>query len=137
RTAVLIHDVGLQLVRNDDGDLGFRVLAGGGLGLPPIIGHVIREFLPRGEVLNYLDAILRVYNRYGRRDNKWKARIKILVKDLTPAGFRDAVEAEWQNSKDGPSTLTESEVARVAGRFTRPAYEKLEPLSSSYVLSIG
>src|SRR5947207_7242708 len=87
RTALLVHDVGLQIVRNDAGDLGFRVIVGGGLGRTPMIGHVIREFLPRAEILNYLDAILRVYNRYGRRDNKFKARVKILVKDRTPAAF--------------------------------------------------
>ena len=137
RAAVQVHDVGLHAVLSERGEIGFRVLAGGGLGRTPILGATIREFLPWQHLLTYLEAILRVYNRYGRRDNKWKARIKILVKDLTPAGFRDAVEAEWHNSKDGPSTLTESEVARVAGRFTRPAYEKLEPLSSSYVLAIG
>jgi sulfite reductase (NADPH) hemoprotein beta-component len=137
RAAVQVHDVGLHAVLSERGEIGFRVLAGGGLGRTPILGSTIREFLPWQHLLTYLEAILRVYNRYGRRDNKWKARIKILVKDLTPAGFRDAVEAEWHNSKDGPSTLTESEVARVAGRFTRPAYEKLEPLSSSYVLAIG
>ena len=137
RAAVQVHDVGLHAVLSERGEIGFRVLAGGGLGRTPILGSTIREFLPWQHLLTYLEAILRVYNRYGRRDNKWKARIKILVKDLTPAGFRDAVEAEWQNSKNGPSTLTESEIARIAGWFTRPAYEKLEPLSSSYVLAIG
>ena len=137
RVAVQVHDVGLQAVRDEAGEVGFRVLAGGGLGRTPIIGSVIREFLPWQHVLTYLEAILRTYNRYGRRDNKWKARIKILVKDLTPARFRSEVEAEWQHLKDGPSTLTSAEVERVAGRFTRPAYEKLEALSSSYVLQLG
>ncbi|MEO5766034.1 MAG: nitrite/sulfite reductase, partial [Casimicrobiaceae bacterium] len=85
RAAVLVHDIGLQLVRDDAGKLGFRVIVGGGLGRTPIVGHVIREFLPREEILNYLDAILRVYNRHGRRDNKYKARIKILVKERSPA----------------------------------------------------
>jgi sulfite reductase (NADPH) hemoprotein beta-component len=137
RAAVQVHDVGLHAVLNERGEIGFRVLAGGGLGRTPILGAVIREFLPWQHLLTYLEAILRAYNRYGRRDNKWKARIKILVKDLTPAGFRDQVEAEWQHVKYGPSTLTEGEVARIAGRFTRPAYEKLEALSSSYVLAVG
>jgi sulfite reductase (NADPH) hemoprotein beta-component len=137
RAAVQVHDVGLHAVLNERGEIGFRVLAGGGLGRTPILGAVIREFLPWQHLLTYLEAILRVYNRYGRRDNKWKARIKILVKDLTPAGFRDQVEAEWQHAKDSPSTLTEGEVARIAGRFTRPAYEKLEALSSGYVLAVG
>jgi sulfite reductase (NADPH) hemoprotein beta-component len=137
RAALQVHDVGLHAVLDEQGDIGFRVLAGGGLGRTPILGAVIREFLPWQHLLTYLEAILRVYNRYGRRDNKWKARIKILVKDLTPAGFRDAVEAEWQHVKDGPATLTAGEVTRIAGRFMRPAYEKLEPLSSSYVLAVG
>jgi sulfite reductase (NADPH) hemoprotein beta-component len=137
RVAVQVHDVGLQAVRDEAGEVGFRVLAGGGLGRTPIIGSVIREFLPWQHVLTYLEAILRTYNRYGRRDNKWKARIKILVKELTPARFRSEVETEWEYLKDGPSTLTPAEVERVARRFTRPAYEKLEALSSSYVLQLG
>src|SRR6266704_2113452 len=84
RAATLVHDIGVHAVRNGDGEVGFRIIVGGGLGRTPIIGHVIREWLPRAEILNYLDAILRVYNRFGRRDNKFKARIKILVKDMTP-----------------------------------------------------
>jgi sulfite reductase (NADPH) hemoprotein beta-component len=87
RAAILVHDIGVQLVRDDAGALGFRVAVGGGQGRTPIIGQVIRDFLPAAELLNYFDAILRVYNRYGRRDNKYKARIKILVKELTPAQF--------------------------------------------------
>ena len=137
RAAVQLHDVGLQAVRDARGEIGFRVLVGGGMGRTPILGSVIREFLPWPHLLTYLEAILRVYNRYGRRDNIWKARIKILVKARTPEVFRAEVEAEWAPMKDGPSTLTSAEVDRVAGRFTRPAFEKLEPLSSSYVLSLG
>jgi sulfite reductase (NADPH) hemoprotein beta-component len=137
RAAIQLHDVGLQAVTDGAGEIGFRVLAGGGLGRTPILGAVIREFLPWPHVLTYLEAILRIYNRYGRRDNKWKARIKILVKDLTPAVFREQVEAEWQQLKDGPATLTSAEVDRVTRRFTRPAYEKLEPLSTGYVLALG
>ena len=87
RAAILVHDIGLQAVRSAGGEVGFRVLVGGGLGRTPMIGHVIREFLPRAEILNYLDAILRVYNRFGRRDNMYKARIKILVKERTPDVF--------------------------------------------------
>ena len=101
---------------------GFRVLVGGGLGRTPIIGHVIREFLPWQHLLTYLDAILRVYNRYGRRDNLNKARIKILVKERTPEVFRKEVEAEWAHLKDGPATLIPEEIARIERRFTRPAY---------------
>jgi sulfite reductase (NADPH) hemoprotein beta-component len=137
RAAIQVHDIGLQALRNDDGEIGFRVLVGGGLGRTPILGVVIREFLPWQHLLTYLESILRIYNRYGRRDNKWKARIKILVKDRTPEGFRDEVEADWAHARNGPGTLTAGEVERVSARFTRPAYEKLESLSSAYVLALG
>ncbi|MCW5576509.1 MAG: nitrite/sulfite reductase [Burkholderiales bacterium] len=129
RAAIQVHDIGLQALRDEGGAVGFRVLVGGGLGRTPIIGTVIREFLPWPQLLNYLDAILRVYNRYGRRDNKYKARIKILVKELTPAVFREQVDAEWAHLKDGPGTLTGAEVSRIGGRFTRPQYQKLDALS--------
>ena len=99
------------------------MLVGGGLGRTPMVGFAIREFLPWQHLLTYLEAILRVYNRYGRRDNIHKARIKILVKERGPDKFREEVEAEWAHLKDGPSTLTAEEVARVQGRFTRPQYE--------------
>ena len=125
RAAILVHDVGLQLVLGDAGDVGFRVAVGGGLGRTPIVGHVIREFVPRAEILNYLDAILRVYNRFGRRDNKYKARIKILVKERTPAVFARDVEAEWAHLKDGPATVPGDEFARLAASFVPPAYENL------------
>jgi len=126
RTAVLLHDVGLTLVRNDAGEIGFRVTAGGGMGRTPIIGHVIREFLPRAEILNYLDAILRTYNRFGRRDNKWKARIKILVKERTPARFARDVDDEWAHLRGGAATVPDDEFERLARYFTAPAYESLE-----------
>ena len=125
RAATLVHDIGVHAVLNDAGEVGFRILVGGGLGRTPIVGHVIREFLPRQHLLTYLDAILRVYNRYGRRDNKYKARIKILVKELTPAVFAQKVEEEWASIKDGPATVTEAEFERLAGFFTDPAYELL------------
>jgi sulfite reductase (NADPH) hemoprotein beta-component len=137
RAAIQVHDVGLQAVRNDAGEIGFSVLVGGGLGRTPIIGAVINEFVAWPHLLTYLDAVLRVYNRYGRRDNKYKARIKILVKDRTPEGFRKEVEAEWAHTKGGPATLTSYEVDRIGGRFTRPAYETLDALSSAYVLALG
>src|SRR6478735_2457165 len=123
RAAVLVHDIGLQALRNDAGEVGFRVIVGGGLGRTPIIGHVIREFLPRAEILNYLDAILRVYNRYGRRDNKYKARIKILVKERTPEQFARDVEDEWSHLNDGPATVPDAEFARLDAYFTVPPYE--------------
>ncbi|MFM9885060.1 MAG: nitrite/sulfite reductase, partial [Burkholderiales bacterium] len=122
RTAALVHDIGLNAVRADDGAIGFQVIVGGGLGRTPVIGHVIREFLPWQHLLTYLDAILRVYNRSGRRDNKYKARIKILVREKTPAVFAGEVEAEWAHFQDGPATLVEAEVARIEGRFVRPKY---------------
>lgn len=125
RAAVQVHDIGLHAIRNANGEVGFRVLVGGGLGRTPIIGHVIREFLPWQHLLTYLDAILRVYNRYGRRDNLNKARIKILVKERTPEVFRKEVEAEWAHLKDGAATLIPEEIARIGSRFTRPAYARL------------
>jgi len=125
RAATLVHDIGVLAVRDVDGETGFRILVGGGLGRTPMVGHVIREFLPWRHLLTYLDAILRVYNRFGRRDNKYKARIKILVKERTPAGFARAVEDEWAHLADGAGTLPREEVARVAARFTRPAYLRL------------
>ncbi|HWM44720.1 MAG TPA: nitrite/sulfite reductase [Burkholderiales bacterium] len=125
RAAVGVHDIGLHAVKQGN-DIGFKVLVGGGLGRTPIVGHVIREFLPWPHLLTYLEAILRVYNRYGRRDNIHKARIKILVKERGPEKFREEVEAEWAHLKHGPDTLTEKEVARVEARFTRPQYQSLQ-----------
>ena len=125
RAATYVHDIGLHAVKSADGDIGFRVIIGGGLGRTPIVGPVIREFLPWQHLLTYLEAALRVYNRYGRRDNLYKARIKILVKERGADKFREEVEAEWARLKDGPNTLTAEEVKRVEGRFTRPDYQKL------------
>jgi len=124
RAATFVHDIGLHAVRNQDGEVGFRVIVGGGLGRTPVIGQVIREFLPWRHLLTYLDAILRVYNRHGRRDNIHKARIKILVKDRGVERFRAEVEDEWSHLKDGPATVTDAELRRIESRFTRPAYEK-------------
>lgn len=126
RAAVQVHDIGLETVRNDAGDLGFKVYVGGGLGRTPMVGPVIREYLPELDLLTYLEAILRVYNRYGRRDNKYKARIKILVKALTPEGFADKVEDEWSHIKDSPSRLTHEAIARIQAYFTEPGYAALE-----------
>jgi sulfite reductase (NADPH) hemoprotein beta-component len=125
RAAVAFHDVGLHTVRDAKGEVGFRVLVGGGLGRTPIIGFAIREFLPWRHLLSYLEAIMRVYNRYGRRDNIHKARIKILVKDRGPERFREEVEAEWAHLENGPSTLIPEEIERIESRFTRPAYASL------------
>ena len=128
RAATYVHDIGLHAVIKD-GEVGFKVIVGGGLGRTPVIGHVIRQFLPWRHLLTYLDAILRVYNRHGRRDNIHKARIKILVKERGPEKFREEVEAEWAQLKDGPATVTWAEIRRIEGRFTRPQYEKLEDVS--------
>ena len=133
RAAIGVHDIGLNVVRNDAGDIGFRVLVGGGLGRTPIVGSQICEFLPWQHRLTYLDAILRVYNRYGRRDNKYKARIKILVKALTPEVFAEKVNAEWAHTKDGPATLTQQELDRVAGHFSAPAYEQFSGDDADYL----
>ncbi len=122
RAAIEVHDIGLEAVHNDAGELGFRVLVGGGLGRTPIVGSCINEFMPWQHLLGYLEAILRVYNRFGRRDNKFKARIKILVKALSPEVFAERVAEEWAHLKDGPITLTEEEVQRVSKHFTDPAY---------------
>jgi sulfite reductase (NADPH) hemoprotein beta-component len=131
RAAIEVHDIGLEAVKNDAGELGFRVSVGGGLGRTPIVGSFINEFLPWQHLLSYLDAILRVYNRYGRRDNKFKARIKILVKALTPEVFAERVDAEWAHLKDGPTTLTEDEVQRVSKFFVDPQYKALEDQSAA------
>jgi len=125
RAAILMHDIGLNIEKNAQGEIGFRVFVGGGLGRTPILGSEIRAFLPWQHVLSYVEAILRVYNQYGRRDNMYKARIKILVKAIGVEEFARQVEAEWADLKDGPSTLTEEELQRVAAYFTAPAYETL------------
>ena len=122
RAATYWHDVGLQLAKHGQ-ELGFKVLVGGGMGRTPVIATVIREFLPAKQVLNYLEAIVRVYNLFGRRDNKYKARIKILVKSEGQK-YIDAVEAEYQNilTQDGaPHTITQAELDRVSKHFQPPA----------------
>src|SRR5450759_1838941 len=120
RAAIAVHDVGLAAVKNAQGEIGFRVLVGGGLGRTPIIGTEICDFVPWQHVITYLESIVRVYNEYGRRDNIYKARIKILVKALGIEEFRRRVEADWQFTKDGPCTITVEELNRVAAFFTAP-----------------
>ncbi len=132
RAATAVHDIGLHVIKNEDGEVGFRVLVGGGMGRTPILGSVIREFLPWRHAMTYLESILRVYNLHGRRDNKYKARIKILVKAIGIDTFREQVEAEWLNSKDGPATLTEDELHRIAKYFTSPAYESLPATDTAF-----
>jgi sulfite reductase (NADPH) hemoprotein beta-component len=125
RAASLVHDVGVHIVRGPDGDLGFEILAGGGLGRTPIIGQVVREFLPREHLLTYLEAILRIYNLEGRRDNLTKARIKILVRSLGIGEFRRRVEEEWQRLRDGGPRVADAEVLRMRAFFDPPAYRSL------------
>ncbi|MBD9396594.1 nitrite/sulfite reductase [Pseudomonas sp. PDM11] len=125
RAAVPMHDVGLYLYRDAAGELLARVMVGGGLGRTPILSQVIRDGLPWRHLLSYVEAILRVYNRHGRRDNKYKARIKILVKALGIEAFAREVEAEWQHIKDGPAELTDAEYQRVAATFAPPPYAAL------------
>jgi sulfite reductase (NADPH) hemoprotein beta-component len=138
RAAFLLHDIGLQLVVNDQGKTGFHVYVGGGLGRTPVIASSIREFLPGEHLLTYLDAILRVYNRYGNRDNKYKARIKILVRAWTPEVFAERVEAEWAQIKDGEATLTGTEIERMKGFFTLPSYETAdEPAVNQQLRSLS
>jgi len=132
RAVIRCHDIGLEVLRNADGALGFRVLVGGGMGRTPMIGDEIREFVPWQHLFTYLEAILRVYNRFGRRDNKYKARIKILVKALGIDAFREQVEAEWVHLKDGPATLTQEEVDRVAACFVDPDYADLPAQDAAF-----
>lgn len=126
RAAVQVHDIGLEVVFNDKGEVGFKVFVGGGLGRTPVIGVAIRDFLPEADLLSYLEAILRVYNLFGRRDNKYKARIKILVRALTKEVFTQKVEDEWQHLKDGYNKLTQEEIQRAKGFFTAPAYATID-----------
>ncbi|MGE3295938.1 MAG: nitrite/sulfite reductase [Porticoccaceae bacterium] len=135
RAAIQVHDIGLQLVKNAEGALGFQVYVGGGLGRTPVIGEVIGEFIEPCHLLTYLEAILRVYNRYGRRDNKYKARIKILVKAWGAEVFAARVAAEWQHLRDGPNTLTEADLADVRRFFTAPAYEAVDLAGAEAVVS--
>ena len=125
RAAIRVHDIGISVRTGEDGKALFDFHVGGGLGRTPVIGSLIREGLPEEHLLTYLEAILRVYNRYGRRDNKYKARIKILVRAMTPEGFRDRVDAEWEHLRDSPSTLTEAEVQRIRACFQPPPYADL------------
>src|SRR5438876_531221 len=131
RAASEVHDIGLHLTRDAAGSIGFTVLVGGGLGRTPIIGQVIRDFLPLPGLLSYLEAILRVYNRHGRRDNLNKARIKILVKSLGIERFREQVEAEWRLSRDSSPLLPAAEVERVRGFFRPQPYETLEDFDAT------
>jgi sulfite reductase (NADPH) hemoprotein beta-component len=126
RAAVKVHDIGLRLLEDEAGERGFEVVVGGGLGRTPRIGHVIRDFLPERHLLSYLEAILRVYNQLGRRDNIYKARIKILLDEAGVAEFTRLVEAEWAEIRDGAVDLPADELARIADYFAAPPFADLD-----------
>jgi sulfite reductase (NADPH) hemoprotein beta-component len=130
RAASLVHDVGVHIVRGRDGELGFEILAGGGLGRTPIIGQVVRDFLPREHLLSYLEAVLRVYNLEGRRDNLTKARIKILVRALGIEEFKRRVEAEWEQLRDRGLRIGPQEIERMRGFFAPPPYRQLTDIDA-------
>jgi sulfite reductase (NADPH) hemoprotein beta-component len=125
RAAIKVHDIGLRIHRNAAGETGFEVLVGGGLGRTPFIGKTINEFVSHRDILSYVEAILRVYNQYGRRDNIYKARIKILVHELGIEKFKQEVEAEWVQMRDGALALADAEVEDIRSRFFYPDYETL------------
>jgi sulfite reductase (NADPH) hemoprotein beta-component len=126
RAALRIHDLALQLYRNEAGELGFEVMVGGGLGRTPFLAKTIKPFLHTRDVLSYVEALLRTYNQFGRRDNIYKARIKILVHELGVDAFSKEVESEWQSIKDGALVLDDAIVADITGRFCYPTYEDLK-----------
>ena len=135
RTVLLCHDVGIELKKNAAGELTADIYAGGGMGRTPILGSLIKQGLPWNVLPSYLTALLRVYNRFGRRDNLYKARIKILVKALGPEEFARQVEGEWAHIQDSDDNFTQAEWDRVAKHFTKPAYKSLPALSAEQVLA--
>lgn len=135
RAAIHHHDIGIELVADSRGEIGLKFLVGGGLGRTPAIGSVVCEWLDKKHMLTYLEAILRVYNKHGRRDNKFKARIKILVKAMGVDAFRGAVAREWETLKDGPTTLTDDEIDRARSFFRDPDYQALDGAASVAALA--
>jgi sulfite reductase (NADPH) hemoprotein beta-component len=138
RTILLCHDVGIELKKNNDinnGELTADIYAGGGMGRTPILGSLIKQNLPWQLLPSYLTALLRVYNRFGRRDNLYRARIKILVKALSPEEFARQVESEWAHIKNGDDNFTQAEWDRVAKHFTKPAYKNLQALTTEQVVN--
>src|SRR5438046_7702570 len=125
RAAVKIHDIGLRMHRNGAGETGFEVIVGGGLGRTPFIGKTIKPFLPKRDLLSYVEAIMRTYNQYGRRDNIYKARMKILVHELGAEKFGAEVDAEWQQMDKSVLTLDDAAIEEIRSRFSYPAYQKL------------
>ena len=138
RAATQVHDIGLRLVKDkSSGAIGFKVLVGGGLGRTPILGKCINEFLAPKDLLSYLEAILRVYNRHGRRDHLYKSRIKILVKSIGADSFREQVEEEWQHIKDSGLVLEQAEIDRVKAFFNSPSYDKSATNDTSFDEHLG
>ena len=135
RTVLLCHDVGIELKKNTKGELVADIYAGGGMGRTPILGQLIKQDLSWQLLPSYLTALLRVYNRFGRRDNLYKARIKILVKALGPEEFARQVEGEWAHIKNGDDNFTQAEWDRVAKHFTKPAYKQLSSLSQQQIIA--
>ena len=132
RAATQFHDIGLHLVKNDAGEVGFKVLVGGGLGRTPVIGQVIKPYLEKKHLLSYLEAILRIYNLFGRRDNKYKARIKILVKESGLAKFSALVEKEWLHLRDS-NELSDARINAIKAQFTPPAYVNNADIDTSFI----
>jgi len=132
RAAVKVHDIGLRMHRNDKGEAGWEVMVGGGQGRTPMIAVTVRDFLPEKELIPYLEAIMRVYNLYGRRDNKYKARIKILVHEIGAEKFRSEVEAEYARHPQQTTEVEERELARIAAYFADPKFEKLSRFSPGF-----
>jgi len=132
RAAVRVHDIGLRLHKNAEGQIGWEVIVGGGQGRTPIIGVTVRDFLPEHELIGYLEAIMRVYNLHGRRDNKYKARIKILVHELGAEKFKAEVEAEYAKKPQASTEVEERELARIAAYFAPPQFEKLPRWSAAF-----
>jgi len=132
RAAVKVHDIGLRMHRDDGGEAGFEVIVGGGQGRTPMLGPTIRPFLPKRHLLSYLEAILRVYNMLGRRDNMYKARVKILVHAVGAERFAEMVEEEWSHLKDGALGLPAAEIERIAAQFAPPPYDDLDPAAPEF-----
>jgi sulfite reductase (NADPH) hemoprotein beta-component len=132
RAAVKVHDIGLRMHRNEAGEIGFEVLVGGGQGRTPVIAKTIRPFLPKRHLLSYLEAILRIYNQLGRRDNLYKSRIKILVDSVGVDRFTQLVEEEWQQLRDGTLDLPVAEIERIRGYFAPPPYRALDARVPEY-----
>ncbi len=132
RAAIRVHDIGVQIVRSEAGEIGYTVYVGGGLGRTPIIGVKTADFVPELDLLSYLEAVLRVYNLLGRRDNIYKARIKILVKETGPEKFTRMVEEEWARIRNGDLRLDGGEIERMRSHFTQPQYEPLPAVDPAY-----